>query len=225
MPPHLPQTVSYVSSSTILQSSRAREFCSCAALVLTQTSFPKVRQVGISANCLGDGGSFRLVNLQTNWRQERAKIIQQVQENRIQPPTENKNMPPHLPQTVSYVSSSTILQSSRAREFCSCAALVLTQTSFPKVRQVGISANCLGDGGSFRLVNSHTNWRKERATRLVQKEVVVGSHFSTSYLTEMNGIFGVKMHQSNPMLRVDSFEPFLLNIYIYIYIFIYSSTI
>ena len=129
-------------------------------------------------------------------------------------------MPPHLPQNVSYMLSSTILQSSRARKFCNCAALVLTQASFRKVRQVGMSANCLGDGGSFRLVNSHTNWRQERATRLVQKEVVVGSHFSTSYLTEMNGIFGVKMHQSNPMLRVDSFEPFLLNIYIYIYLYI-----
>ena len=52
---------------------------------------------------------------------------------------------------------STFLQSSLAREFYSCAAPVLTQTSFPKVRQVGISANFLGDGGSFRLVNLHTN--------------------------------------------------------------------
>ena len=109
MPPHLPQNVSYMLSSTILQSSRARKFCNCAALVLTQASFRKVRQVGMSANCLGDGGSFRLVNLHTNWRQERAKIIQQPHENHIQPPAENKNIPPYLPQTVSYVSSSTIL--------------------------------------------------------------------------------------------------------------------
>ena len=71
-----------------------------------------------------------------------------------------RNMPPHLPQNCVNcvcVFSSTILQSSWAPEFCKCAALVLTRTSFPKVRQVGISANYLGDGGSFRLVNLHTN--------------------------------------------------------------------
>ena len=125
--------------------------CFYAALVFIQTSFPKVSQVGIRASSLGSGGSFRLVNLHTNWRQERAGGTEPT----ISSVKEKEHAKRPIVQARFSQSISVMFKYS---------ALVLTQTSFPKVSQVGIRASSLGYGGSFRLMNLRTNWRQERAT-------------------------------------------------------------
>ena len=119
-----------------------------SALVLTQTSFPKVSQVGIRASSLGYGGSFRLMNLRTNWRQERASGTEPT----ISSFKEKENA--KRPIKLRKIQSISVIYS----------AIVFTQTSCPKVSQVGIRASSLGYGGSFRLMNLRTNWRQERAS-------------------------------------------------------------